>query len=224
MTQAIPLTLGYWQHTQSLFRIAVKAYERFDTQVAPDQLAQANGSDALVAVVFSAASLETFANECATLAQLDVKVQGGKPQSVANLAVILDEAEGMRASPEMKYLLLWQIFTGKLFDRGVQPFQDFHALMKLRNWLVHNKPDGLDPDPNKLPKAIRELEHKGVLAPVPAAKKATEVSPMVRLYTRGVAHWRAVHRRSLSKKLSAFFHSHRSKAPPRCGTNSIRNS
>ena len=44
-----------------------------------------------------------------------------------------------RISLESKWLMLPKLVTGKEFDPGRQPYQDFSSLIKIRNALVHHK-------------------------------------------------------------------------------------
>ena len=95
-------------------------------------------SDATVAVVMAAASAEAFINELAyLLGRLD---EPEEPSKAFVAAVSQLEAE--RAPTTLKYLVASLILSGKMLDRGRQPFQDFSDLMRLRNAIMHLDPSG----------------------------------------------------------------------------------
>jgi hypothetical protein len=111
--------------------------------------------EAIISVVFAASALEAFINE-----RVDWAVQlcneQDEPEVVRTFASVLTEAENSRASLESKYKLARWILTGKGYDQGTNPYQDFSLLISLRNSLVHLKPA------NTL---LKRFEGKGVLLP-----------------------------------------------------------
>lgn len=129
-----------------LFGLAQDAFERTKpaaSDVEPDQ------RDALVAIVFSAATLEAFINEAIALAsslmqswtQISAQVHGHKVTDpvVERFYTLLHEADDDRMALGLKYNLASIAFTGKPFVKGEQPYQDFELLITLRNWIVHLK-------------------------------------------------------------------------------------
>jgi hypothetical protein len=79
---------GYFLNSGILFRIAVSAYQRLES--APSDKAGGQ-NDALVAILFSAATLEAFVAELALMAQSDSAFFGEK--LLQSVAAVLDEAE-----------------------------------------------------------------------------------------------------------------------------------
>lgn len=97
---------------------------------------EGNQAPALISIVFSVVTLEAFLNEITEFASddfLDI------PEAVVALGEFLVDAERSQASLESKFAVGNWILAGKRIDRGVQPYQDFFLLMRLRNDLVHFK-------------------------------------------------------------------------------------
>ncbi|HUU83611.1 MAG TPA: hypothetical protein VM243_08920 [Phycisphaerae bacterium] len=162
-------------HSGSLFRLACRAYEQTKT-AAGDRDSPADG--AIVAVVFAAASLEAFVNEVPSCADLFKPLfdQAG----VAGLGKTLHLAESEHASPRLKFQLLKVILSGKPYDEGTQPYQDFGDLLALRDSIIHMKPTLAGK-----PGATRRLEAKNILSLQPPGK----CSWLHRVNTRAVARW-----------------------------------
>ncbi len=98
---------------------------------------------ALVSIVFSVVALEGFINEATELAQESSRFPPDlEPRAIVVFAECMADAEGSKASLESKFILAKWILSGEQFDRGAQPYQDFFLLMRLRNELVHFKPNG----------------------------------------------------------------------------------
>jgi len=93
---------------------------------------------ALISIVFSVVALEAFMNETRELA-LDSSMcpPNMEPEVVSVFAECMGDAE--RSSLETKFVLGNWILSGKKLDRSSQPYQDFAALVRLRNLLVHFK-------------------------------------------------------------------------------------
>ncbi len=92
---------------------------------------------ALVAIVFAAASLEAFINE---LTEAALRRYSESPESIQSFATLLNEVEESRGSTRLKFQLGWAILTGKPYDKGKPPYQDFSNLLKLRDQIMHLKP------------------------------------------------------------------------------------
>ncbi len=92
---------------------------------------------ALVAIVFSAASLEAFINE---LTEATLRRYSESPESIQSFANLLNEIEESRGSTRLKFQLGRATLTGKPYDKGKAPYQDFSCLLKLRDQIMHLKP------------------------------------------------------------------------------------
>lgn len=110
---------------------------------------------ALVSVVFSVIALESFVNEMTEYAQ----IMSPAPPEAATFAQIMGDAEEDHASLDFKLRLAHWIVTGRPMDKGSQPYQDFALLMRLRNDLVHTKPN----KPFTYGKTTNEEVHKALL-------------------------------------------------------------
>jgi hypothetical protein len=119
-----------------LFSVARDAYVRAAA-------AEADSSEAfdaaLTAIVFSAVSLEAFINEVAIYATFP-SATDSSPELVTSYAALAAEIENNNGGVRLKFLLLSSVFSGKSYDQGAAPYQDFSLLVDLRNALVHHKP------------------------------------------------------------------------------------
>jgi hypothetical protein len=125
--------------TTTLFGIAVETAR--EIKAAP----RAGGRrSALISVVFSVIALESFMNEMTNYAQdwTDYQPSVEGPQTVLFAQVMVD-AEESHARLESKFTLAKWILLGRNTDRSGQPYQDFALLTRLRNDLVHTKPNQL---------------------------------------------------------------------------------
>jgi hypothetical protein len=89
--------------------------------------------------------------------------------TLASLSRLLELAEEQQGSLLLKYQLASQILSGRTFDPGCNPFQDFASLIKLRNLLVHFGPnDDFQEDGkglatgNKHPRVVVALQQRGI--------------------------------------------------------------
>jgi hypothetical protein len=129
-----PTRVQYYHHSQ-LWYLSCEARDRCVGVELP-QLA----SDALVAIVISVASCEAFINALAASAQLDTRDPGyALPDWLPPFASKLSKMVENRASLLDKYLRAAEFLPGEPFDRGSPPVQDFAALVRLRDALVHMK-------------------------------------------------------------------------------------
>jgi hypothetical protein len=101
---------------------------------------------ALVSVVFAAASLEAFLSESVYLAEfsnhLSRMTTDASREGLATadtFAQVLDDAEDSKASLESKFHLANLVLTGRAYEKGSPPYQDFRLLTDVRNALVHFK-------------------------------------------------------------------------------------
>jgi hypothetical protein len=169
---------GYFLNSGILFDTAVSAYQR----LVPAPSDKAGGqNDALVAVLFSAATLEAFVPELALMAQSDSALFGDKRlQSVAG---VLDEAEASRGSVRLKFILAKSILSGETYDKGQEPYQDFDALIALRDAIIHMKPEQITGEPHKLLQRLRAKDLCEDGQPNLTASWLGQIS------TRAVARW-----------------------------------
>jgi hypothetical protein len=95
--------------------------------------------EALVSVVFAAASLEAFLNESVYLAENT----RGAPPIVSAFAQVMADAEESKVQLQSKFQLGNLVLTGKTYDKGTTPYQDFSDLIAVRNSLMHGKSNEL---------------------------------------------------------------------------------
>jgi len=95
---------------------------------------------ALVSIVFSMIALESFVNEMTEQAQ---NMSPTQPAEVSTFAQMMGDADDDHASIDFRVRLAHWIMTGRMMDRGSQPYQDFALLIWLRNDLVHTRPNKL---------------------------------------------------------------------------------
>ena len=138
---------------------------------------------ALTSLIFSVVTLEAFFNETVELANLcGVSernfVAGGQvpkspePELVSVFYDLMTDAENAHTPLESKLILANWLLTGKHLDKGAPPFQDLVLLIKVRNQLVHFRPNEIFVEPEITPAslshsqnpAIKHLRSKNVLA------------------------------------------------------------
>lgn len=122
--------------------------------------------DALVAIIFAALSLEAFINELGDLAR-DAKASGYKEDFFDKLINVIDESQGSKKTTQDKFMMA-SVALFNEFDKGKHPYQDFADLFRLRDCLVHLKPQdrlAIDEDSNwsySGRKLIDKLRSKGI--------------------------------------------------------------
>jgi hypothetical protein len=160
----------------NLHGIAVISHER-----ALNPIDLKNEGSVLVAIAFAAISLEAFINEITALAvsQRDLyeevihdshlREMYNIPARVRALATALDEAEESQGQLLLKFQLARIVLTGEGYAKGVAPFQDVALLIKLRNALMHHRPEGTEWDAgvqeHRIPKIVSSLISRGLLEP-----------------------------------------------------------
>jgi hypothetical protein len=126
-------------HSHQLLEIAREAVMR-----ARDSAAKGNAltGDAILAIVMAAASTEAFINEFAEWAPWMHSFLGleDTPAAISDCAAVLEDLEEARAPVAIKYLFASRVLSGKAFNRGSAPYQDFQLLIGLRNAIMHVKP------------------------------------------------------------------------------------
>lgn len=104
-------------------------------------------NDALVSMVFTALALEAFINILLSLAK-DAKQDGLIEGFLDNLIESIDESDSNKKSTREKFMLASEAL-GSGFKKGENPYQDFADLFRLRDCLVHLKPeDRIETDDN----------------------------------------------------------------------------
>ncbi|HLP90778.1 MAG TPA: hypothetical protein VK184_19630 [Nostocaceae cyanobacterium] len=100
--------------------------------------------DALVSIVFSALSLEAFINEIPALAKLE-KQAGSTEVFLDKLIDAIEESASNKKNKkntQHKFMLASEALDSG-FNKGDKPYQDFADLFKLRDCLVHLKPEDI---------------------------------------------------------------------------------
>jgi hypothetical protein len=155
--------LTVFLHAPTLFITALHAFERSRNDTSPLH------TDALVIIVFAAASLEAFINEIASSAAAVVRAKHQPNEKMKAFVDLLAELEDSRASVKSKYIMTRWILSGTAIDKGSATFQDFAALLELRNELVHMKGMSESHAREELPefrqpKAVNHLKGKKLLS------------------------------------------------------------
>lgn len=173
-----------------LYAAATDAYRRCEV-AAPSLRTTLHSSDPFVAVVFAVAAFEGFINDAIEMVSPLPPIHHGP--LCTQFGVIGKHLRERRAGTEEKLDLAHVIFTGKPFDRGVCPYQDWALLRDLRNKLVHMRPDDgyfeheEDMSMGELvsPKVIDGLETKNILDD--SGRQWANWHPLIQ--TAGVARW-----------------------------------
>ncbi len=116
-------------HHGHLLMLAKKAYKRSHDEA----------SEASVSIILSAMTLECYINELTHRAS---SFQEHEENSTLNsLSFLLNEYEKNKNSLLSKIGLIHFCLSSKKVDKGSRHFQDISMLIKLRNSLVHRKPE-----------------------------------------------------------------------------------
>lgn len=117
----------------------------------------------LIAILFSAAALEGFVNELIE----DIQYLEPTDDRIRALSVIAGEIDERNAQLALKIQVIAAGLQGKPFDPGAQPFQDIVLLMRIRNLIMHARPQvlqlGDDSEPIQQDAVIRALAARGVI-------------------------------------------------------------
>ena len=143
-----------------LLRLARRAYER----------SVESSTEYQTVIILSAIALEATMNELQFMGRFFADCT--PPEIAPTLAAVLERAEEERVPVLLKIELAFLTFTGKMPEQGAQPYQDLDLLLKLRNLLVHARPEtvsyGGRPEGVELPKIVRSFAGRGII-PMPAA-------------------------------------------------------
>ena len=176
---------GYFLNSGILFRQAKAAFER--TAAAPSEN-EPGQDDALVAILFSAASLEAWIGEIRILASSPAFSE--LSSHIGACADLIAETEDSRGSIRLKYLLVKNTLTGKSYNKGASPYQDFHLLFSVRDALVHMRPEKIAEktisEKSRTDKLVRALALKRLcIAKTPGIKS----SWLSKISTGAVERW-----------------------------------
>jgi hypothetical protein len=162
-----------------LFQMARKACERSRTYP----------PEAIAAIVLSVISFEALLNEMVELAS-GPQYASNEPEEVKAFGAILEDLEQQKAQIDVKVQVAYYIFERQRLDRGGLPYQDFDLLIKIRNALVHKKPEKWSMateeeafEPHRL---IKRLADRKVI-PLPTPETPPEL--FIPICRREVAEW-----------------------------------
>ncbi len=174
---------GYFLNSNILFCQARKAYLR--TKGAPSEDA-GQQDDALSAILFSAAALEAWIAELGLLTRMTVLPTS---PTLAALGQAIEDIENSRGSVRLKYHIAMTLLTGKGYDRGAQPYQDFDLLFSLRDALVHMKPEKIAEPASERTRTERLVKRLSSVAACVPQEKPGVSSWLSKMNTRSVARW-----------------------------------
>jgi hypothetical protein len=150
--------------------------------------------DALDAIVFAAASTEAFINEFAAIAH-ERAARGSTlvalpdDDRVQRTGRVLHDLEANRGAIRQKYSISHFLLCGQDYNKGAQPWQDFDALIRVRDAILHLRMDefALDKEGNRTyPKLVQGLSNRGILAP---DTPRTTIPWIAIVATRSAAKW-----------------------------------
>jgi len=170
---------GYFMSSGVLYRMATRAYQR--TKAAPSHTTRGQ-DDALTALLFAAATLEAFIAELAHHAEAGTQLSRVLSPA-ASLSGVLDEAESSRGSVRLKYLMAKAILSGRPYEKGHAPYQEFDLLFTIRDAILHHKPEKITQDPHKI---VAALAPRGLCEREEPHVKSNWLHQVT---TRSVARW-----------------------------------
>lgn len=146
-----------------LFSLAEKAYER----------AKEDCTESLSSIIISVIAFETFLNEFKDVIQ---RYQS-ESDTLLSLKQILDNLEDEKASTILKTQMIYYHLTHELLDKGASPFQDYCQLTKIRNALIHKKPEKYEWEPDDADKIYKPHNFTKFLADRGIIQKPHENNP-----------------------------------------------
>jgi hypothetical protein len=139
--------------TRTLFEIAKKH------QI----ISEWNPQDALIAILFAAAGLEALANDVVH------GIRGLEPHDDyedelrSRLGIYTSVCDVEWMPTPSKYTMLFHVLSGKTIDRGSEPIQSLELLFRVRDSIVHLKPEthywnwgegGIEGEPHQVAKSL----------------------------------------------------------------------
>jgi len=205
--------IGFYVPSGGLFDYAKNALQEIEARgLANDQVP--NQRESIIAIMFSALTVEAFVNEVGDYAAFSCERNPGfHPPEIEQLGTVLQELKDQRSggSIETKYVMAKWLLRGTPYDRSAAPFQNFKLLVELRNTLVHIP--GVDLyeitstgplDLRESPRIIRSLEPERILAdetdPGPPPRRRSWIE---QLLTRGMARWACISASAMIRSLVA---------------------
>lgn len=173
-----------------LFGVACAACKRLQT-ADPTSI----NCDALVSIVFSAATIESFLNELPGFLSMFPELLHDEPPQVPTFVKQANELinkRGRAGSTENKYLLAYSILSKRNCDKSGSAYQNFKLLFEARNGLMHAKSATFSGEANPdghlvlgvSDKLVEKFGASGLLneldAPLPGS---------LRIATTKAAHW-----------------------------------
>jgi hypothetical protein len=161
---------GMFAHCGHLFGLAREARDRTVKAVNESPQVLVWPGDAIVTIIMAAATTEAFINELTEMVALhrDAAHRRSFPISpqLCAFANALEEIEKDHGSLQLKYIVASQMLSGRSFDKGQKLYQDFACLVRLRNDIMHLKPqDNFDHEEGgkttiRPPKHIQALQQR----------------------------------------------------------------
>jgi hypothetical protein len=149
------LTGGKLYHSGHVLVLARRSYERIGDY----------RSESQIPVILATVALEGFVNELEHQAEFAASL--GSSVVAATVARALRMAEDGHASILLKINIAYLAMSGALPDTGSQPYQDIELLIRLRNLLVHARPESVEfGEPGvsaDFPKIVRSFASRGVI-------------------------------------------------------------
>lgn len=178
--------VGISTNATCLFKLAKEASTRTDSAPSDKEPGQ---DDALVAVILCAATVEVFINDVIGVARFLCSENDGtqEPPEIQNFVAILEEVKETQGSVELKYTLAKTLLSGRPYNKGTNPCQDFIKLIKLRNSLIHLKPAEFESADDGEIKGKEPPVVKGLPKHLLCDKKT--VSWIGKINNRAVARW-----------------------------------
>ncbi len=127
--------------SSTLFNIALRASEKRPLDY----------YSSIISVVFAAAALESFLNDLTEAIEID-DLSLEQPEQMDTRKILsrfreaMSEAERKRGNVLYKVQLCQLALTGTCYKKGKQPYQDLALLVRLRNYLLHLRPERVDID------------------------------------------------------------------------------
>jgi len=176
-----------------LIGIAKEAAKRTEGATSDNSPGQ---NDALVAILFSAATIEALLMELGFHAAQQVKIFGKfeslrESMRIPQLQAFTDlmaEIEVSKGSIRSKLLMAKYILSGESYDKGASPYQDFDLLFRCRDAIIHLKPERVvqdETEKTRTDKIVRLLDAKGLCAE--GLKESS--SWLQRIATRAISRW-----------------------------------
>ncbi len=115
-----------------IFSVARKSYQK----------SLDDKEESLATIILSSIAFEAFLAEFQDI--LLSPVTGNLSKKLIVLQAILKNLEDEKASVSLKVQTIFTILNEKPLDKGIPPFQDYFFLIKIRNFLIHKKPEKVE--------------------------------------------------------------------------------